>query len=262
MLPLIGSALPSSASLLQTALKEGFAKYDIIAREIEVKGENLRQLEQLSIDLSGANITREAQPPKPGKPQEEVASAEKFSLTAKPLLLEGVPAQLSMTASDVGLASAEGGGHLLLVPQRAKDGHLHLEIQRADLETLIRKVASEVAGKQGVEIKETHLEVTSRGPRDLSFRAEVVGKVFVMTAPITLTGDASIDDDLNLHLSNLQIGGSGMIANMASGFAQPHLKKAQSQPISLGMFTLGTLKLRDIQLAGGDTLRLEARFGS
>ena len=113
-----------------------------------------------------------------------------------------------------------------------------------------------------MEIKETHLEFTSRGSRELSFRAEVVGKVFMMKAPVTLTGDVAIDDDLNLHLSNLTIGGSGMIANMASGFAQPYLKRVQAQPISLGMLALGSLKLRDIELAGGDTLRLEARFGS
>lgn len=262
MLPIIGSAVPSSTSVLQTALKEGFAQYGLATRKVEIEGDALSDIQRLSIDLSGANVTRDARPPQPGKPQEEVAAAQNFALVADPILLEGVPARLSVKAADMGLATATGGNHLFLVPQRAKDGHLHLEIERTALESLVQKAASELAGKQGVEIKETHLEFTSRGGRELSFRAEVVGKVFVMKAPVTLTGDVAIDDDLNLHLSNLTVGGSGMIANMASGFAQPYLKKIQEQPISLGMFTLGSLKLRDIQLAGGDRLRLEARFGS
>lgn len=262
MLPLIGSAVPPSTAALKEALAQGFARYQIKPHEIKVDGDELADLRQLLIDLSGANVTREAQPPKPSTPKDEVAVAKKFALVAQPLLLEGIPAQLSVKATDVGFAVAKGGDHLLLVPQRAKDGHLELEIERSALESLLTKVASEAAGKQGVEIKEAHLEFTSRSSRELSFRAEVVGKVFVMKAPVTLTGDVLIDDELNLHLSNLAIGGSGMIANMASGFAQPYLKRIQAQPISLGMFTLGSLKLRDINLAGGDALRLEARFGS
>ena len=260
MIPIAGSALPESPAALQAAVTEGFLRYAIVPREITVEGDNTASLSRISLDLSGANLTRETQIPQPGSPGAEVTVVKALSLSATPLLLEGIPAVISLRAADAGFGLTSGD-QLFLVPQRAQDGHLEIEVQRTDLEALIQKVASEAAGKQGVEIKETHLEITSRDERSLSFKADVVGKVFMMKAPVTLTGDLAIDDNLDLHISNLAIGGSGMIANLANSFAQPHLKRAQAQPISLAVFRLGSLQLRDVQLAGGQSLRLTARFG-
>jgi hypothetical protein len=214
------------------------------------------------IDLSGANVSRNQRPPQVEQTGEASIQARSFEISAIPLLLEGIPATVSVRASETAFSVSQAGEHAVLVPQRATDGKVSITIARGALESLVQKAASEAAGKQGVEIKETHLEFTSRGEKAMSFRADVVGKIFVMKAPVSLTGELSIDDDLNLHLSNLAIGGSGMLANLANNFAQPHLKKAAAEPIALGMFSFGALKLRDIRLGGGETLSLEAAFGS
>lgn len=262
MLPIIGTSVPPSPAALEEALKSGFRAYGIEPKAITVEGADVSALDRIAIDLSNANVSRATQPPKPGQAGETVAFAKDFSVKAHPLLLENIPAQFEVNASDVsfGISSAERNG--VLVPQNAKDGSVLVEIDRSNLERLLEKAASEAASKQGVEIKETRLELTSKSDRAMSFRADVVGKVFVMKAPVSLTGDLAIDDDLNLHLSNLAVGGSGMLANLANGFAQPHLKKLEAQPINLAVFAVGSLKLRDIRLRGGDSLRLEARFGA
>jgi hypothetical protein len=262
MLPIIGLSVPPSPAALEEALKAGFGCYGIEPKSVSVQGAALSELESLAVDLTNANISRSVQMPKPGPVGETVALARAFSLKANPLLLEGIPASLDVTAADVALGLSTDDRNGMLVPTNARDGSIVVEIDRGNLEKLLEKAASEAASKQGVEIRETHLELTSKSDRAMSFRADVVGKVFVMKAPVSLTGDLAIDDDLNLHLSNLAVGGSGMLANLANSFAQPHLKKLEAQPIALGVIALGSLKLRDIRLQGGNSLRLEARFGA
>ena len=60
----------------------------------------------------------------------------------------------------------------------------------------------------------------------------------------------------------LAIGGEGMIASAAGGFIRPALAKLDGRTFSLMALSLGSIRLRDLQLRGGDSLRLTAQFGS
>jgi len=90
----------------------------------------------------------------------------------------------------------------------------------------------------------------------------VTAKMFIATATVTLDGQLAVDDQLDARFSNLRFGGEGMIANAAAGFIRPSLTKLEGRTFSLMALPLGAIKLRDLQLAGGDSLRLTAQFGS
>ena len=263
MIPLAAPSLPASPELLEEAIRAGFARYAITVRDTKALGATATDLESLQVDLSGAQVTRDLRPGRPGSPSGDTINAQQLSVTATPLLLEGAPLDFQLQAESVTFAvTTPVGEERVLSPIKAQNGRLSAEISRTALEELLRKVASEYGGKQGVQIQEVHLKLENSGPRTLLFEAEIIAKVFVMKAPVTLRGRADVDNALNLQLSDLSVGGNNMAANLANSFAKPHLERVQSQPFSLAVLSLGEIQLRDVEVAGGDSLRLAAKFGS
>ena len=226
-----------------------------------------RKIERLCIDLTGARLEPETcVSPRPGAAVsgDEIRAAQPSRLEPLPLYLEALPVRLRLTvrAAAFACAPAEGGKSMLAL-QRAADGRLEIEISRVALEQFLHSLAVEAGAKQGADIKETHLELISRGPRSLSFRAEVTAKMFIMKAAVTLSGDLEVDDTLALRVSKLALGGNAMATGIIGKFARPYFDRLQSEPISLAALSLGDVKLRDVELASGETLRLQAlRFGS
>ena len=210
MLPLAATAFPDSPQALRTAILGGFREYGIEAREVVVEGADFPKIGLLRIDLTGAKATRELRIPHPGPLQGGKIEAERVEIDARPLFLETMPVRIEIRAEKAAFplsAQAEGGAGSLVALQQAGEGRLEMEIRKADLEELLQSVAMAAAAERGVEIKETHLELTSRGKRALTFRAEVIAKMFLMKAPVSLTGDLDLDDDLNLRISQLTLEG-------------------------------------------------------
>ncbi len=263
MIPLLGAGFPDSSEALRSAIREGFARHQLTARQVTVQGGAYPQVDRLDIDLSGATATRELRAPKSGTPASGSLNVAQMEVQASPLLLEGTPLQLQLEAKDVTLQHTEGtADESTLTVKQAAQGRLTLEMAQKDLESLLHKIVSGAAAGHGAEILETHIALTSQGPKSLSFKADVVAKMFIVKAPLTITGDLAIDDDLNLRVSNLALSGGGVAAGVAGNFIRPQFEKIQKQPISLAMLSLGEVKLRDVGLEAGDTIRLYAEFGS
>jgi hypothetical protein len=263
MIPLLGAGFPDSPEALRSAIQEGFARHQLTTRQVTVQSVAYPQVDQLAIDLSGATATRELRAPKPGAPAAGSLNVAQLEIQASPLLLEGTALQLRLEAKDVTLQHTEGtADESTLIVKQASHGTLVLEMAQKDLESLLHKIVAGAAGAHGAEILETHIALTSQGPKSLRFKADLVAKMFIVKAPITITGDLALDDALNLHVSNLALSGGGVAAGVAGNFIRPQFEKIQKQPISLAMLSLGDVKLRDVGLDAGDTIRLHAEFGS
>ena len=117
-----------------------------------------------------------------------------------------------------------------------------LAVAQDALENLLHRLAKGAAEKQGVEVKKTTLELTARGPRALSFRCTVTAKMFVMSADLSLGGDA-------------------MITKLVAGFARPQLDKLEGRVIPLLALAPGGLPLRDVEISTRDGLEVRAKFG-
>jgi hypothetical protein len=263
MLPLAGTKIPTSHDALQKALDSGLRKHGVTPTKIEVSGGEHPHVGTLKIDLTGSEITRDARLPKPEESAGCSLTVGSFTIAGEPLRLERTPVRLSITAQAAELEfQRDSAGHPTLTLSAAKDGEVHVEVTLKDLEELIRSIAAEAAAKQGVEIKSAQVELRSKGKRSLSFVAEVKAKAMLMSTKVKVSGDAEIDDKLQARLSNLSCAGDGMIGSLASGFIRPYLEKVEQKPVALMAFSLGTVKLRDISVQGGDALTLHARFSS
>jgi hypothetical protein len=262
MLPIAGSTLPTSHATLAEAIKLGFARHGVTPRELSVEGGVFPRIETIRLDLSGTKVTRE----QGVIPATETSATDRIEvarigINAAPIEFEGAPVEFNLHATAATLALAQGANSFL-VPVNAADGEVNVIANRSDLERLAHSLVVAAAAKQGIEIKKTRLEVTSTGPRSLSFRAEVTAKMFIMSATVALSGRLDIDQELNARLSELSCRGDGMIASAANALLKPHFHKIQDRPIALTSFALGDLKLRDVSLQTGETIRLHGVFGS
>lgn len=262
MLPLNAPPLPVSAESLSRALRDGLAQHHLPARDVAASGEWPR-LDSLRLDFTGLALTRAQRPTIAHGAGEGGIAVADFTLLAAPLHFEKTPMELSLRATQAAFTFAQSAaGETLLALADATHGELALEVRRDALEALLHGLATDAAAEHGVDVKKTRLELTTRGPRELAFRAEVTAKMFIATATVSLSGDIGVDEQLEARISNLRFSGDGMIAKAASGFIRPHIEKLEGRKFPLMAFSLGNIKLRDLQLRGGDSLRLTAQFGS
>jgi len=261
MLPLAGDDLPRSLDQFITALRAGLERHRVIARDVRATGE-WPALEELSVDLTGAQLSRATPISKPVTSAEAGPSIRCLTIAATPLNFESVPLVLDLRANDAGCGFARDdrqGASLQIL--QAKAGTVVLEAKRSDLESCLQKVAAETLAKHGAEVKSTELEFTSRSSRTLEFHVRVKAKVFVMNAEIVVSGQLSVDDGLNLRAQQLTADGNGMIASLATSYLRPRFAELEKRVFPLATFSLAEVQLRDVHVSGGETLRLEARFG-
>ena len=263
MLPLSGKSFPSTSKRLVSAIKRGFAEQGVTARSVEAEGGCFPKIDSLSVDLSDASVTRDVD-----IPSMDPASggggieAEKFELRAEPLYMEKAPFEIRVQASHAVFEYTGKPKSGALVLKDAKEGSISIAAAMPDLEALMHRLAVEAAEKHGVEVRKTSVELESRGQRALTFRATATAKMFIMTATLTLSGQVDVDADLNARFSQLTLSGDGMITKMASGFLRPKLDKLQQRAIPLLAFSLGDIRLRDIQVSTGKRFLIHAVFGS
>lgn len=261
MLPIIAEKFPTTPEELAVALRGGLAARGITAQSLIVEGASLAALDRLGVDLTGAQLTRGLRVSTGGADAGATVKVERFEICGKPLTFEGAPLQVEVEAEQAELRFAGQPADGALVLANATRGSIALSVAREALETLLHQLAKGAAEKQGVEVKKTKLELTSRGPRALSFRCAVTAKLFVMSADLELSGKFDLDEQLNARLSGLELGGDAMITKLAGGFIRPHLDKLEGRVVPLLAFSLEELQLRDVEIATAAGLEIRAKFG-
>ena len=71
-----------------------------------------------------------------------------------------------------------------------------------------------------------------------------------------------IDEELVARLSDVNCSGEGAIGTMACGILTPHLQKLEAREFPLLAFSLGQLRLRDLELVADDGIKIAAEFGT
>ena len=132
----------------------------------------------------------------------------------------------------------------------------------ADLETLIAEVAKAEAGRHSVSIDSVQLSLRSRGFRSLAAEVRLRAKKLFVSASLRITGQLDLDEQLNARISGLDCTGDGAIASVACGILKPHLQKLDGREFSLMSLPLGEVRLRDVRIAVGEKLSVNAEFGS
>jgi hypothetical protein len=256
MIPLAGRSVPASSAELCTALREGLAAQ---GASVEVSATGAWP----NLDLLAINLLK-VEKPKPlakGEGEEGRLTVARLELAGTPATVEGIPITLraEVTGVDATFATTSDG-QKQLVAKAAAGGALHLEAQTKEIEAAVHQIVSSLASKQGVTVKQTQLVLRSPSPRTVDFDVTCDAKVFIASASITVTGSLEIDDQLNATARGLRVIGDGMIVNMARGILEPRLAEYNGKVIPLGSFVAAGLAVKDLRVATGDALTIDATF--
>lgn len=260
MLPISADTFPKTADELVAALRGGFDSKGLALRAISAEG-GYPQLTKLSIDLTGAQVSRENRLGAVTGEKSDPVEIGHFELFGEPVYFEKAAIEARLQADAVKMLTTGEPKNGSLVLESATAGSVSVKVEIVALEELLLSFAAEAAKKQGIEIKKTKLTLTQEGPRAVAFRAEVTAKVFIMSATLALTGRLDIDDEFNARLSSLALDGDAMVMNLAGSFLKPRLQQLEGRVIPLFAFLPGGIKLRDIQVSVGSALQVQARFG-
>ena len=257
MLPLAGEIPPNSADQFAQALRDGLLNHGVVGT-VAAEGA-WPKLRSLRVDLSRSTGSR----PLPKLEAEEAFMISNVVISGHPVEIEGVPAELEVEFTDLraGMASSAGAGWQV-IPLGAASGNVSLEVQRDRLESALQQTISQLAGKHGVTVKSTRLELSAPTPRSIAFAVVCTAKMFIASATLTVRGHADLDSNLNARISGLTVSGEGIVATMAQGFIQPHLAEWNNRVIPLASYVAGGLALRDVNITVGTTVRIQASLGS
>ncbi len=231
---------------------------------VAVEEKQYPELTAIRVSLDGATAGDRV-PPRPGSPVGKVEPAlrvEHFEISGRPLRVQGAAIDLRCEARAVEIGQVrDAQGNLLLLLQNAAEGKIEISLPVADLEALVRAGATEAAKEHGVILEAVRIQLRARAPRALDAVVQVRARKLFLNAALRLTASLEIDDQLTAHLSGLDCAGEGTLGTLACGFLGPHLQRWNNRDFPLLVLPLGEVKLRDVQIAVGDELRVTAQFG-
>ncbi len=265
MFPLFQKELPANAKQLADALSASLRHVLEIARDpVVVHTQGFPDLDEIAIDLSGAKMRMNAaRPAFPSGEGEPAFSARTLNLVGSPVSIAGAAVHLALEAQNIVLyQNRDAAGNIFLLLYRAESGRIGVSLSLEDLETLITEVAKTEAGKHGIVIEDVLLNLTSKGNRSVGVELRVQARKLFVRTNVRISGQLKIDDQLVARLSDLNCSGEGAIGTMACGILTPHLQKLEAREFPLLAFSLGQLRLRDLDLVADDGIKIAAEFGT
>lgn len=231
---------------------------------VTVRGDNVRALESISLDLSGARVDFLRRPPRPQATETKPALfANELSVQARPFSILGSEIAFELNASAVELEQAkQPDDKLLLLLRRAASGHVCIEAARDQLERLLTRAAEKLAQKQGVTIESVQLHLAQSEPRTLEAKITVAARKLLFRPILNLAGTVAISDELAVTISNLSCHGDGPIAALACAAITPQFRRIEQRPFPLSAFPIGEVQLHDVELQLTENrVTIAAKFG-
>lgn len=267
MFPLAGKSFPTSTDELRAAIEAALAEVFSVPADkavVSTTGGKFPALKTVKVNLDGASVSATEPPPKPlatGRRQPGI-TVEKLEVSARPVQYE--KAKLNLKLSGTGLTFEFGRDEAkrpLLVLSDADHGKVEATISKADIQVLLLAAATLGAKEQGVKIQDLQIDLASDGPRSVAATVRIKAKKLMVSGTIVVTGRLDIDDDLNATVSKLACTGEGIVGSAAAGMIRKQIMPYDGTQVPLMAFSLGDVKLRDLQITVADDVEVTAAFG-
>jgi len=266
VLLLFTAELPGSPALLGEGLEKELRTFAQRPEPMTtVRGQGVRELEILAIDLSGASIDHHHRASFPRAEQSAPAiSVQDFRFGGERIKILEAELALQIAASDVVFREAiSSDGKLALILTDAATGNFTLKISRAQLQVLLASAARKIAQKRGVLIDSIDLQLDQRDPCTVDLRMKGRGRKMIFRAELDLSGRLALDESPAATISNLSCAGEGNISALVCAAVTPYFKKVENKSFPLSLRPLADVPLQSVTLdCAGETILIEAKFGS
>ncbi len=265
--PLSEDGIPTTGARLSHSIvdasRDSFKLADV-PDAVQVEGGRYPAVDWMRIDLSNAVVKPNHQSAGIGdvRPTAHALAARHFEFSAEPLISSKGRIFIHVTGTDVRLdLQHDKAGRPLLMLADAKEGALHFEAGREDLERIIVASARESAAGHGLGVRSVRVNLTNIGPRTLIAEMHVSALFGFVPAGLNFTARVDVDDKMNAKMTNLTVDGDEVLGPLIVNFIRPGLTKYNGMTRPLISFPSPDVHLKSVQLLGGDRIRLDATFG-
>ena len=263
-------SLPATRDQLTDSLTEGWKthlRFPEGGDLVHVEGGRYPAIGSLHVQLGGG-ITK---PPRdedtkknnmhPSGKVEGRLTVRDFDLDARPLVTEKAKLDIHVAATDArfDLEHDEWGRPLMMMSD-AKSASLQFHATNADLERILALDLNQAAQKYGVSIQKVKLKIEAVNNRSIDVDLHVSTKVAFVPAGMHFHAHVDIDNDMYAKLSSLKCDGDDAIGPLIVGLIRPGLSKYEGKSRLVFSFPTGQLKLRDVNIQGGDEVKIAAMF--
>jgi hypothetical protein len=266
MTPTPAGAEPQAVAEAMTAgWKQRLAEVPEGAELVRVSGGRRGDsVETMFIDLTNVRVEADSKRKKlkpRGAPLRTI-SVDRFEFVAQPLVVERSNFLISMTATDATMdLRRDRRGRSMITLTDAREGALTLEVPKKDVDRLMLDVGRKMAGPYGVTIAGAKLDVAVEG-RTIKADLKVSTRLGFLPAGLRFKTRVDIDDRLNGKITRLTCSGDELLGPIISAIINPALAKYEGKVRPLVGFEYGSMALTDLQVAGGESFRVDVRFGT
>ena len=195
-----------------------------------------------------------------GKVEGRVAVRD-FDLDAEPLICDKAKISMHVAATDARMdMEHDEKGRPLLMMGDARTATFSFEATNEDMERLLKIDLSEAGQKYGVSVSKVKFKLTAVNSRSIDIDLHISTKVALIPAGMHFSAHVDIDGEMYAKLSNLKCEGDEALGPLIVGLIRPGLAKYEGKRRLMFSFPTGDLKLRDVQIQGGDDVKLTANF--
>ncbi|NNU27329.1 hypothetical protein [Isoptericola sediminis] len=224
----------------------------------------------LDVDLTGVVMgmpTGAQEAPAPWRPEitgREDAVLRRLRIDAHPMVAVDLPVDL--TADITGLRFAwlttadDMVGAELVEPSDDSpvSGNARLAVSHDGLAGTVQGLLAVALSGNGIALNDFDLQVEQAGPRAASLRIEAGIKKSFLSATVTATASASVDDAMVLTVGDVELSSGNPIVGAMLGAVKGRLEAAAGRKVDLGASLPPGVELADVQLEVGEDIVLTA----
>ncbi|WP_278237014.1 hypothetical protein [Isoptericola sp. AK164] len=226
----------------------------------------------LDLDLTDVVVgmpTGAQDKPAPWRPEvtgREAAALRTLRIDAHPMVAVDLPVDL--TAEITGLqfswvtAADETVGVEFVEPtdDSPVSGHARVAVSRDGLAGTVQGLLAVALSGNGIALNDFDLQVEQAGPREASLRIEAGIKKSFLSATVTATASASIDDAMVLTIGDVELSSGNPIVGAMLGAIRGRLEAAAGRKIDLSTSLPPGVQLADVQIDVGEDIVLTAQL--
>jgi hypothetical protein len=261
MIPTGRHDVPTTAAEFASALRSGIRSALRADREpvVDVTPE------LVSVDLSGLRAEAETLAAPTGARTQQTDVVRRLLVQGDPVYAFGAPVRLRLDAQAVPVAwRSDAAGQLWLhLDDRSSElaGTLDASVRIEDLRQMVAALIERQLAPTGFALKQLDLRVWARGERGIALEAEAkVGRSF-LSARVTATGQASIDDSLVATLEQAQLTSANPVVGAFLRPMNDEIAPLVGRPFDLRGEVLAGAGLRDVTVTVDDSIHVHAVVG-
>lgn len=269
MLPLGPGPIPRDSQELSARLESGiratFVLEPTVRLTISSALSSVAEITSIDIDASGAAFRTAPTRPPARSSDETSALIRRVGLTALPASILGVPVNVIAELEDVTAKwSKSPSGEVWLViddPEtQTTRGLISAKVRIDDLERGIRTQLQALLSPRSLQIQSFELQATSSGTNEIRLLANAMVGVGGLSAPVTASGTATVDANLDVSFSGITLTSTNPLAGLFLATWAAQLQVWNGRVVRASEFVFSGVSVQTATVEVGSEIQIRATF--